>query len=130
MCIIFLMVWDTLKTRRDVKDVSMWYKIQNHHVHLPFPPTVRPKSLLNYTDHPQAYLHIRPRIDVYKHSFFVRTIPLWNSLPTSAIFVSTPHSFQQLALDHLRVQPRVRKIYAINMSPIVLSVYLIFLQIL
>ena len=97
--------WDTLETRRAVKDVTMWHKVVNNQVQLPFPPTVLPKPRLNYQDHPLAYLHIRPRIDAYKFSFFVRTIPLWNGLPIGVVYASTPESFQRLALDHMRVQP-------------------------
>ena len=96
--------WDTLEVRRNVKDVTMWYKIHNHLIQLPFPPTVLPKPRLSRNDHPLAYLQVWPRVDAFKYSYFVRTVPLWNSLPIGAVSAVTSQSFQQLALDHIRVQ--------------------------
>ena len=81
---------------------TMWYKIQNQLVNLPFPPTVLPKPRLNYRDHHLAYTHVGPRIDAYKFSFFVRTVPMWNGLPVGAVSADTLQGFQRLALDHFR----------------------------
>ena len=94
--------WDTLKTRRDTRDSVMWYKIQHKLVHLPFPTTITPKPRLGRHDHPAAYLQLQPQVNAYKYSFFVRTIPLWNGLPISAINAPTLQSFQRLTLVHMR----------------------------
>ena len=96
--------WDKLTTRRNTKDVVMFYKIKNNHVHLPFPPSVVPKSRLAYNDHTQAYATVWPRIDAYKHSFFVRAIPMWNGLPSTEVDSESPEDFQRQALAHFRAR--------------------------
>ena len=96
--------WDSLELRRNTKAVVMFYKIHNHLVELPFPPSVVPKSRLGRLDHPLAYWQVWPRVDAYRLSYFVRAVPLWNCLPSPAVFASTPHSFQREALAHFRAE--------------------------
>ena len=65
---------------------------------------IEPKTRLSRHDHSLTYFQVWPRVDSYKFSFFVRTVPLWNGLTVSVISAVIPQSFQQLALDHIRVQ--------------------------
>ena len=99
--------WDPLEARRKAKDCVMRYKVHNHLVHLTFPTTVTPKPRLGRHDHQLAYRHLSPRIDAYKHSFFVRTIPMWNGLPATTVATPTLQAFQRLALAHFRSQGQV-----------------------
>ena len=99
--------WDTLETRRNTNDVVMFYKIHHQIVQLPFPPSVVPKPRLAQHDHELVYLHVRPRIDAYRHSFFVRSIIMWNSLPSAAVTASSLQGFQPLALAHFRARAGV-----------------------
>ena len=98
--------WDTLETRRKNKDVTMWHKIHHNQIKLPFPPSVILKPRLAYNDHRLAYSVLHSRVDGYKFAFFVRTIPLWNGLPSAAVGEESVQAFQRLALDHFRVQAR------------------------
>ena len=99
--------WDPLEARRKAKDCVMWYKVHNHLVHLTFPTTETPKPRLGRHDHQLACRHLSPRIDAYKHSFFVRTIPMWNGLPATTVATPTLQAFQRLALAHFRSQGQV-----------------------
>lgn len=62
--------------------------------------------------HPIAYRSVRlnhdqciqpyvPRVDVFKYSFFVRTIDEWNSLPSSCVNATTTELFEQTLRRYL-----------------------------
>ena len=94
--------WDWLESKRNTKDCVMWYKVHNHLVHMKFPTAVTQKPRLGRHDHQLAYLHISPRIDTYKYSYFVRTIPMWNGLPAATVTAPILQAFQRLAMAHFR----------------------------
>ena len=50
--------WDTLATRRLVNQCSMFYKIRNGLVNIPFPPCVIPSRRQGRHSHPQSYAPI------------------------------------------------------------------------
>ena len=89
--------WADLAARRKVRDCTMWYKIHYNHVFMTFPPQVQLKPRLAKDNHHNlAYLEIKPRVDVFKFSYFVRTTLLWNSLSENAVVAQSPAIFQTL----------------------------------
>ena len=64
--------WETLECRRHLATATTFYKSINNLIYLPIPSSVRP------TD-PR---HVATNTNAYKYSFFPRTIPLRNDLPS------------------------------------------------
>ena len=62
--------WETLECRRHA--ATTFYKSINNLIYLPIPSSVRPAD-------PR---HVATNTNAYKYSFFPRTIPLWNNLPS------------------------------------------------
>ena len=95
--------WDSLRTRKLLCDVTLFYKIQHGIVRIPFPPEVI-QAPLKSTRNSNTYKKqvIFAFIDAYKHSFFIRTIPVWNRLPDSAVVASSVGMLQAAALPNLR----------------------------
>ena len=94
--------WDSLATRRIAHQCAMFYKIRQNFVNIPFPSCVIPSSRLGRTTNICSYQIIQSRVNTYKYSFFVRTIPVWNLLPTTVVSANTVQQFQNLALPVLR----------------------------
>ena len=76
--------WPLLQDRRAVKDLEMCYKIEKGLVNIPFPEELV-KRHMNTRAHGRRYVQIGGSINAYHHSFFVRTVQKWNSLPADAI---------------------------------------------
>ena len=76
---------DSLESHRNTKDWVTWHKVHCHLVHMKFPTVVTPKPRLGCHDDQLAYLHISHRIDAYKYTYFVRTIPMKNGLPVTTV---------------------------------------------
>ena len=51
---------------------------------------------------PYKFRHIATNTNAYKYSFFPRTIPFWNNLPTTAVTATSPEAFQVYALPIIR----------------------------
>ena len=94
--------WDSLAIRRSVHQCTMFYKIRNNFVNIPFPSCIIPATRLGRNTNIFAYQLIQARVNTFKYSFFVRTIPLWNKLPTSVVSAASVHQFQSMALPVLR----------------------------
>ncbi len=95
--------WDSLAVRRQAKDMCMFFKIQYELVKIQFPPTI---VLSPYTRTRQAhclkYQVPMATINPYKHSFFIRCIPVWNSLPAAVVKADSVAAFQQQVLPAVR----------------------------
>lgn len=69
--------WQSLQHRRAISDLAMFYKIRNQLVNIEFPSTIREHYLKI-----GKYQHIQANhSEVYKYSFFCRSVRLWNQLP-------------------------------------------------
>ena len=90
--------WETLECRRHLAAVTTFYKSINNLIYLPIPVSVRPADPRTRSKHPYKFRHIATNTNTYKYSFFPRTIPLWNSLPTTAVTATSPEAFQVYAL--------------------------------
>ena len=87
--------WSRLQERRNVQSLSIFYKILSGLVDVALPDGVIPSQILN-RGHSRKFIHILPRINAYKFSFFPRVLPLWNSLPPIVVHAQTHEQFQDL----------------------------------
>jgi hypothetical protein len=82
--------WPTLQQRRAIYDLVVFYKIRNQHINIAFPTTVQPSP-----HHPNRYLHIQAlHSEAFKYHFFVRTVRLWNLLPSDLLTATSIDSFK------------------------------------
>ena len=77
--------WESLKQRRDKRDIELFYKIHYHSVDIPFPTEVVPAACLRTRGHDLRYSQLACAVNAYKHSFFPRAIKAWNSSPISVV---------------------------------------------
>ena len=76
--------WPLLKTRRDLRDLEMFYKIETGLMNMSFPQELA-WGYSRTRGHQRKYRQIGGSVNAYKHSFFVRTVPMWNTLPAAAV---------------------------------------------
>ena len=79
--------WQTLEQRRNINAVTMLYKIQNNLVNVDHHHLTHTRNL--------NYLRPHSRTLYHQHSFFPRTIRLWNSLPLHVQSSSTLNIFTE-----------------------------------
>ena len=91
---ISVLNWKSLKQRRDIQSLCIFYKILNGLVDVS-PPTCLIPNQLPTRGHNNKLVHISSRVDAYKFSFFPRIVPLWNKLPDYAISAANFDSFNQ-----------------------------------
>ena len=92
---LHILQWSRLQERRNVQSLSIFYKILSGLVDVALPDGVIPSQILN-RGHSRKFIHIQPRINAYKFSFFPRVLPLWNSLPSIVAHAQTHEQFQDL----------------------------------
>ena len=80
--------WESLEAHRRAMDLTLFYKIQYDLVGITLPPEVCP-GYAKTRGHRLKYRELRPDVNVYKFSFFPRTIKAWNTLSASAVEAST-----------------------------------------
>ena len=81
--------WPTLESRRNYRDCLMGYKIHHGLIHISFPDSVSQNQRLGRHDHQVAYRLICPRVEGYRHSFYV---PHDSTLERSACLCSNCHN--------------------------------------
>lgn len=94
--------WADLSVRRKAHDCTLWFKIHHGYLLIPFPFPVQQKSRLARNNHDLAYQQLNSRVNCYFHSFFIRTIPIWNGLNSSLVHSENSVNFQSAVLAHLR----------------------------
>ena len=77
--------WTDLKTRRKNSRLVSMFKILNELVEIPINDRLIPADRRTRGGHNQAYKHLRANTTLGQNSFWHRTIPDWNFLPTAAI---------------------------------------------
>ena len=90
--------WPSLEDRRVKSSVTFFYKIHSDTVSLDKDRYLTPATNLRSTraSHDSHYTRNMACIDALKNSFFPRTIPLWNSLPSSVVSSKTTEEFKAL----------------------------------
>ena len=74
--------WPTLEARRRSSDLVLMYKVVHYLVAVPI--TYHPPRSPRYMECVR-FITYHCHVNVYQHSFFPRTVILWNQLPESTI---------------------------------------------
>ena len=90
--------WPSLEARREQSSLTFFYKIHSGTVSLDKDKYLTPAPNLHRTraSHDLQYTRYFAYSDALKHSFFPRTIPLWNILPSSVVSSKTIEEFKGL----------------------------------
>ena len=90
--------WPSLEDRRLKSSLTIFYKIHSGTVSLDKDKYLTPAPRLRSTrvSHDSQYTRYMSYSDALKNSFFPRTIPLWNSLPSSVVASKTTEEFKAL----------------------------------
>ena len=93
--------WPTLEERRSHARLALMYKVVNELVDIPSDPYLTPVTRQGIRrNNSNQYQQPHCRINIYKNSYFPRTIAEWNNLPDSTIQANTINSFKhKLLLD-------------------------------
>ena len=88
--------WPSLEDRRVKSSLTLFYKIHSGTVSLDKDRYLIPAPYLRSTrvSHNSQYTRYMAYSDALKNSFFPRTIPLWNSLPSSVVSSQTAENFK------------------------------------
>ena len=87
--------WETLESRRTKADITMLYKIVNDLVDIPASNLLTPSSTRTRSNHSQKFRHFSPSSDIFKFSYFPRTVRLWNTLPATVAEAPSLVSFKK-----------------------------------
>ena len=93
--IISSLQWHSLQSRRQRADIILLYRVVHSLVAVPISYLPSP-ALIRSSRQSNNYKFIEPhcRVNVYQHSFFSRTIPVWNALPTSVVTAPSLDAFK------------------------------------
>ena len=93
--------WDNLQQRRLLHQATMFYKIHQGLVGISLPDDVCPLTRASRLPNICPYRQIQSCVNVYKFSFYPRTIVTWNHIPFNNLCQSTP-SFKTLAMPSIK----------------------------
>ena len=90
--------WPSLEARREQSSLAFFYKIHSGTVSLDKDKYLTPAPNLRIAraSHESQYTRYLAYSEALKNSFFPRTIPVWNSLPSSVVSSKTPEEFMAL----------------------------------
>ena len=99
-----LLKWDTLEKRRSYLSLVECYKTVFNLNGIIFDEIFEYKhSTRTRANHKYALYTKLPRIDCYKHSFFVRIVKEWNALPSQVVEVDNVSKFKCLLRSHMNL---------------------------
>ena len=92
--------WPSLEARRDRSSLLLFHKIHSGAVSLEKDKYPTPARSLKPTrsSHSAQYCRYQTYSDALKNSFFLQTIPQWNSLSPSAVNSQTAEEFRALLI--------------------------------
>ncbi len=99
--------WDNLQQRRLLYQATMFYKIYQGLIGISFPDDVCPLTRASRLPNICPYRQIQSCVNVYKFSFYPRTIVTWNHIPFNNLCQSTP-SFKKF------VMPSIKSLHVTN----------------
>ena len=90
--------WPSLESRREQSSLTFFYKIHSGMVYVDKDKYLTPVTGLRQTQasHDSQYRRYQAYSDALKNSFFPRTIPQWNNLPSPVVSVQTTEEFKSL----------------------------------
>jgi hypothetical protein len=83
-----------LSTRRKIARITLLHKAIHEKVAIPIPSYIIKPTRTSRFHHPKRYIQIRPKKDVYKYSFFPRTIRDWNQLSDELLDIESSEEFK------------------------------------
>ena len=95
--------WDTLETRRKKNRLTLMYKLSHNLVDINTEEHLIPNSELR-TRNSHAFKYRMPKVskDVFKFSFFPRSITEWNSLPADLVNCNSLSDFKLNLGKHVK----------------------------
>ena len=95
--------WDTLETRRKKNRLTLMYKLSHNLVDINTEEHLIPNSELR-TRNSHAFKYRMPKVskDVFKFSFFPRSITEWNSLPADLVNCKSLSDFKLNLGKHVK----------------------------
>ena len=95
--------WDTLETRRKKNRLTLMYKLSHNLVDINTEEHLIPNSELR-TRNSHAFKYRKPKVskDVFKFSFFPRSITEWNSLPADLVNCKSLSDFKLNLGKHVK----------------------------
>ncbi len=99
--------WDNLQQRRLLYQATMFYKIHQGLIGINFPDDVCPLTRASRLPNICPCRQIQSCVNVYKFSFYPRTIVTWNHIPFNNLCQSTP-SFKTF------VMPSIKSLHVTN----------------
>ena len=102
--------WPSLESRRERSSLTFFYKIHSGTVSLDKDKYLTPAPNLRHTraSHESQYTRPFAYSDALKNSFFPRTIPVWNSLPSSLTLAKKSRLFYSFCAA-LKASRKLRK---------------------
>ena len=93
---------DLLTLRRQAHRLTIMYKIANNKIDINTHEFLQHSNTHNTRNtHTHKYLTLHSTSELYRHSYFPRTIRDWNSLPQEIIDTNTTETFKKRTLTHL-----------------------------
>ena len=88
--------WPSLEARRERSFLTFFYNIHSGTVSLDKDKYLTPAPNIRSTRASREFQYIRylAYSEALKNSLFPRTIPVWNSLPSSVVSLKTPEAFK------------------------------------
>ena len=99
--------WDTLEMRRKKNRLTLTYKLSHSLVDIKTEKFLVPNSK-TWTRRSHAFKYKIPKIrkDVFKFSFFLRSISEWNSLPSAIVNSKSLDCFKTNLANYLKYEMR------------------------
>ena len=91
------LMWNSLYTRRRIRDATMFFKIHHGLMHISL-PVITTADARTRRQHKHKLRTIPATCTPYQQSFYVRCISLWNALTEEADTASTAEVFQRAAI--------------------------------
>ena len=85
----------TLEDRRRRARLTMFYKVINNQIAIPIPDYITQRTRTTRSSQHQRFMRLSSTSDIYKHSFFSRTLRDWDALPQSIIELPSVEQFKE-----------------------------------
>ena len=94
--------WSSLQERRKDSRLAIMYKIHTNDVAIPIPEYIQRQTIKSTRQyHAMKFRPMKVLTNVYKYSYFPRTISDWNRLPSSVIDSNTIEGFETALYNHM-----------------------------
>jgi hypothetical protein len=92
-----------LQERRKIDRLSIFHKGREGHLALPVRNVLHPTLRPTKRSHSNSYQELQVNKDVFKFSFYPRTVKEWNSLPEHLTQQPNPKLFKEKLKEHFKV---------------------------